>query len=125
MKLFRILRIGLRARKVWRLMSTEVGDANQARLAAERANRSVPAGTVLVVEAKPPLNSATISTLSAGGGASIGVGIAGIFSLLFPSLSAEQVGAIGTVAGLLATWVLALFRHRYANANAPGAEDAR
>ena len=119
--MFKQLRILFNARKAMRIMSTELGDANQARLAAERANRTAPDGVVLVTPAKAPSKSATISTISATGGAGIGAGVAGLVTLLFPSLSAEQVGAIGTVAGMLATWMIALIRHRRENANAPGA----
>jgi hypothetical protein len=114
-------RLGLKLRRLQKLMSNEIGNANQARMAAERANQTAPDGVILVTPVKAPSIAATISTVSATGGAGIGAVLAGIVTLLFPSLSVEQVGAIGTVAGMLATWVIALLRHQHENNNAPGA----
>lgn len=112
-------------RKLWRLVMSKIGDANQARIAAEHANQKVPIGTVLVTPAKAPLKSALVET----GAAAASTGIAGVLAvilhLLVPSLDAEELAAIGTVVALIINFGFKLYRKGTENATAPGVQDGK
>jgi hypothetical protein len=114
------LRLGMKLKKLRRLVMSEVGDANQAKLAAERENSKLPVGVIAVIPATAPSISAGISTVSAGSAGTIATIIAWILGRLFPDMTTADLMVVGSGMAVALTYVLAWIRHTYTNNTAPG-----